>query len=411
MNDTKSILFITVTFPPRLSVASLRLYNYAKLFHENGWKVNVITCTQEDQNISDEFDLSIFKIIDVPWKDPYVKIHKIKNKYLKKVLTKSMSYIVPQLSIWLPDIRFKSWKKNAIRSANELIKKEEISHIYTSFSPPSPHLIGQKLKSNHKNIYWIAEYRDLWSFSASNNWLKKIVENVHFQFEKRIVQESDMILTVSKGQQEMMQKRLKREVSLLYNGCDFDSYIGLPTKNDVFNIVYTGNYSRKYNDLDLFFQSIKEFINNQKKGSRPIQVTFVGTPKNHLILTKIKHYNIENHCIFLKKTSNIEVKKIQKRASLLLHFAWTDLRQKGILSGKIFEYISAQKPILSIGFDQELSELIEPYSGKMLQKKAEIINFLENVYHNPQPIKSSSNKSSMISKQNQFMELEKIITK
>ena len=169
--------------------------------------------------------------------------------------------------------------------------------------------------------------------------------------------------------------------------------------------------SKKYNDLDLFFQSIKEFINNQKKEGRPIQVTFVGTPKNHLILSKIKHYNIENHCIFLKKIANIEVKKIQKRASLLLHFAWTDLRQKGILSGKIFEYISAQKPILSIGFDQELSELIEPYNGKMLQKKEEIIDFLENLYQNAQPIKSSSNKSSMISKQNQFMELEKIITK
>ena len=411
MNDTKSILFITVTFPPRLSVASLRLYNYAKLFHKNGWKVHVMTCTQKDQNITDEFDLNIFKIIDVPWKDPYAKIHKIKNKYLRKVITKFMSYVVPQLSIWLPDIRFKSWKRNAIRLANELIKKEEISHIYTTFSPPSPHLIGQKLKSNHKNIFWIAEYRDLWSFSASNNWIKKIVKNLHFQLEKRIVRESDVILAVSKGQQAMMQKRLKRKVHLLYNGCDFDSYIGLETKNDVFNIVYTGNYSKKFNDLDLFFASLKEFVNNQKNESRPIKVIFVGTPKNHLIQSKIKDYNIENHCEFLKKIPNIEVKKIQKRASLLLHFAWTDHRQKGILSGKIFEYMSAQKPILSIGFDQELSELIEPYNGKMLHKKVEIIDFLENLYHNAQPIKSTSNQASMISKQNQFGELEKIITK
>ena len=181
------------------------------------------------------------------------------------------------------------------------------------------------------------------------------------------------------------------------------------TKNDVFNIVYTGNYSKKFNDLDLFFASLKKFINNQKNESRPIKVTFVGTPKNHLIQSKIKDHNIEDHCEFLKKIPNIEVKKIQKRASLLLHFAWTDHRQKGILSGKIFEYMSAQKPILSIGFDQELSELIEPYNGKMLHKKVEIIDFLENLYHNAQPIKSTSNEASMISKQNQFRELEQII--
>ena len=88
MTDKKSILFITVTFPPRLSVASLRLYNYAKLFHQNGWRVSVITCTQEGQNISDEFDLDRFNIIDIPWKDPYFKIQRIKNKLLKKVILK-----------------------------------------------------------------------------------------------------------------------------------------------------------------------------------------------------------------------------------------------------------------------------------------------------------------------------------
>ena len=410
MTNKKSILFITVTFPPRLTVASLRLYNYAKLFHENGWEVNVLTCTQEGQSNSDEFDLKIFNIIDIPWKDPYTKIQKINNKKLRKVVIKSMSYIVPQLPIWLPDIRFRSWKKNAIRCANELIKKQEISHIYTTFSPPSPHLIGRKLKSNYKNIYWIAEYRDLWSFSASNNWIKKILKNLHFKIEKRIVRESDLILAVSKGQQAIMQTKLRRDVHILYNGCDFDSYRNLSEINNTFCIVYTGNYSKKFNDLDLFFKSIKEFISTHKNAVRPINIIFVGTPKNNLILNKIKHYELENYCKFLKKIPNIEVKKIQKSASLLLHFAWTDLRQKGILSGKIFEYISAQRPILSIGFDKELAELISPYNGKMLQKQSEIIKLLENLYHNPQKIKSANNKSSMISKENQFKKLEKIIS-
>ena len=410
MADKKSILFITVTFPPRLSVASLRLYNYAKLFHQNGWSVHIISCTQEGQNVSDEFDLEKFNIIDVPWKDPYARIQRIKNKYLRKAIIKSMSYIVPQLPTWLPDIRFRSWKKNAIKCANELITKREISHIYSTFSPPSPHLIGQKLKASHKNIYWIAEYRDLWSFSASNNGMKKIFKNLHFKLEKKIVKESDLILAVSKGQQAIMQKRLSRKVHILYNGCDFDSYIDLPVKEDVFSIVYTGNYSRKFNDLDLFFKSMKEFINNQTDGIRPIKIIFVGTPQSNLLQKKIRQYNIEKYCFFLKKMPNREVKKIQKSASLLLHLAWTDPDQKGILSGKIFEYISAQRPILSIGFDQELAELISTYNGKMLQKQSEVTEFLENLYHNPKTIKSTSNKSSMISKENQFKKLEKIIS-
>ncbi len=409
LTDKKSILFITVTFPPRLSVASLRLYNYAKLFHQNGWRVSVITCTQEGQNISDEFDLDRFNIIDIPWKDPYFKIQRIKNKLLKKVIVKSMGYIIPQLPIWLPDMRFRSWKKNAIKCANELISKQEISHIYTTFSPPSPHLIGQKLKSKHKNIYWIAEYRDLWSFSASNNSIKKLLKNLHFEIEKRIVNESDLILTVSKGQQAIMEKRLRRNVHILYNGCDFDSYRNLSEINNGFSIVYTGYYSKKFNDLDLFFKSTKEFISTHKNAARPIKIIFVGTPENNLILNKIKHYELENYCVFLKKMPNVEVKKIQKSASLLLHLAWTDPSQKGILSGKIFEYISAQRPILSIGFDQELAELISPYNGKMLQKKSEIVNYMKKTYETEMKIKLADNKTSEISKENQFKKLEKII--
>ena len=106
---------------------------------------------------------------------------------------------------------------------------------------------------------------------------------------------------------------------------------------------------------------------------------------------------------------NVEVKKIQKSASLLLHLAWTDPSQKGILSGKIFEYISAQRPILSIGFDQELAELISPYNGKMLQKKSEIVNYMKKTYETEMKIKLADNKTSEISKENQFKKLEKII--
>lgn len=410
MADKKSILFITVTFPPRLSVASLRLYNYAKLFHQNEWDVHVITCELEPQNTSDEFDLSIFNINKVAWKDPYQIINKVKNKTIKKVLTKTLSLIISQNPIWLPDIRFQSWRKNAIILADKIIKKEKITHIYTTFSPISPHLLGKKIKLNHRELYWLAEYRDLCSFSASNNWIKKTLKDLHFKLEKEIIRESDLIMTVSKGQQAIMQKKLSQKVHLLYNGCDFDSYFELPESNNEFSIVYTGNYSKKFNDLELFFKSIKEFIAISKNNSQPIRIIFAGTPKDRFILNKIRRYSLEKHCVFLKKMPNLQIKKIQKSASILLHFVWNDKKQKGILSGKIFEYISAQKPILSIGYDKELSDLLLPFNGKTLQKQSQIVKYLVKNYGKSKKTKYWNNKSSLISKENQFKNLEKIIS-
>jgi len=411
MNDTKSILFITVTFPPRLSVASLRLYNYAKLFHENGWKVHVITCDLESTNTTDEFDLSIFNMTEVKWKDPYRRINKIKNTTIKKIISKSLSFLISKNPIWLPDIRFKSWRENAIIQANEIVIKEKITHIYSTFSPISPHLLGKILKLKNRDLFWLAEYRDLCSFSASNNWLKKIFQNLHFKLEKNIIKESDLILTVSKGQQAIMEKRLGKRVHVLYNGCDFDSYRKYPEFSREFRIVYTGNYSKKFNDIELFFKSMKEFITMNKNSAQPISIIFVGTTPDRFIMSKIKHYALEKYCTFLKTMPNSQVKKNQKSASILIHFAWNDKKQKGILSGKIFEYISAQKPILSIGYDRELADLILPFGGKMLQKKNEILRYLKTAYDKPIVIKSFNNKSSEISKENQFEKLEKIIIK
>ena len=39
----------------------------------------------------------------------------------------------------------------------------------------------------------------------------------------------------------------------------------------------------------------------------------------------------------------------QQDADILLFLPWNNPRQKGILTGKLFEYIGAKRPILSIG--------------------------------------------------------------
>ena len=84
----KSILFITVTFPPRLSVASLRLYHYSKLFIKNGWTVKIISAKQYGEMKSHEFDLDELEIIHVNWKDPFDRIQRIRHPLSRKIIFK-----------------------------------------------------------------------------------------------------------------------------------------------------------------------------------------------------------------------------------------------------------------------------------------------------------------------------------
>jgi hypothetical protein len=404
----RSILFITVTFPPRLSVASLRLYHYAKLFSDHGWNVHVLTCSQKGEKISDEFDFKGITIYHVDWKDPFDFTFKIKNLFLRKVITKGLSFFIPYLASWWPDLRFRSWRKNTIVQANKLIEEEQITHVYSSYSPPSPHMVAYELKKINKDIFWIAEFRDLMSFSHANTSVKKLLAKLHFRYERKILELASDIVCVSQGHAEFLQEKLGRKVNVLLNGCDFSQYENLETEtNSEFTIIYTGNIYLKRNDIQLFLKAIRVLVYSQNK---KIKVKFVGTPKSSYLLSNIQKNKLQDHVIFLPKMNHKEVRKIQKSANLLLHFCWNNKLQEGNLTGKIFEYISARVPILSVGEQNELKSILnETQSGKICNTVDDIIDFIDSIYCNQPKLIKMSNETCYYSKFNQFKNLEKRI--
>lgn len=409
MKTKKSILFITVTFPPRLSVASLRLYHYTRLFAENGWKVHVLTCSQKGEKISEEFDLNGLNVIHVDWNDPFDFTFQIKNQFLRKLATKALSIFIPYLASWLPDLRFKSWRKNTIIEANKLIEKEQITHIYSSFSPPSPHMVAYELMKKHKQIFWIAEFRDLMSFSHANKGFKKLIAKFHFKYERKILNLASDIICVSKGHADFLEQKLNRKVNVLLNGCDYSLYETIePRSNQDFTIAYTGNIYKKNNDIQLFLKAIKVLVYSSK---RNIKVTFVGTPKNAYLLSSIQKMKLEDHIVFLPKMNHDEVRVLQKSADMLLHFCWNNKHQKGNLTGKIFEYISARVPIISVGDQSELKEILnDTESGKICDSIEKIVEYIEFTILNKQNLPQLNNGNCKYSKLNQYKLLERRIT-
>lgn len=401
----KSILFISVTFPPRLSVASLRLYHFAKLFADHGWKVHVLTCSQTGETTSDEFNFDGLNIIHVKWKDPFDVTFKIKNPLLRKLTTKFIALFIPYLASWWPDLRFRSWRKNTIIQANKLIEKEQITHIYSSFSPPSPHMVAHELKKNHEQLFWIAEFRDLMSYSHANKGIKKFLANFHFRYERKILSLATDIICVSEGHAKFLEKKLSRKVNILLNGCDFSLYdVIKPIKNSTFTITYTGNIYKKNNDIHLFFKAIEKLIHTNRKN---LKVIFVGTSQSAFLRSIIQKNRLEEYVEFLPKLNHHEVRILQKSSDLLLHFCWNNKQQEGNLTGKIFEYISARTPILSIGEQEELREILfKTNSGRMINELEEIVSFIEGLFTNYPALQKWSNENCEYSKLNQFKTLE-----
>lgn len=405
----KSILLVTVTFPPRLSVASIRMYNYAKILSNNGWDVHILTAYQKGEFTSNEFDLKNIQIHQIQWNDPFNWVQKIRNKKLRKIIFKLQNIFIPYLSVWMPDSRFYSWRKNGFKLAEKIIKEKDINFIYSTFSPPTPHMLSKRLKKKIPQLVWIAEFRDLMSFSHGNNWMRSLFARFHNYFEKQLLSNTDFIFCDTKGHSKFMTEKLNMDIHLLYNGCLFQEYKKIERlSSKEFKITFTGNIYKETNDVDLFLKSFSKWIKG-KETSR-ISINFVGTHKSRYLRSLIDKYDLLKFVIFLDKQPNNLVREIQINSQVLLHFCWNKEKQYGNISGKLFEYISSRTPILSIGNESEIRHVLQDTaSGNCCSKQQEIIDFLDDYYENPRVNPQLDDDSCFYSKKNQMRNFEAII--
>ena len=91
-----------------------------------------------------------------------------------------------------------------------------------------------------------------------------------------------------------------------------------------------------------------------------------------------------------------------------MHFIWTNDNKKGVLAGKLFEYIASRKPILIVGREKEIEKIIDTHKcGVFCDTSKDIVKCLLDYYYNVPKIEDFSNQVSSISKLNQFLSLEK----
>ena len=93
------------------------------------------------------------------------------------------------------------------------------------------------------------------------------------------------------------------------------------------------------------------------------------------VLKCMKGY--ESHLVMTDRISKEEVIEIQKNSDLLLMVSHANV--KGVMSSKIFEYISLQKPFIVCPNDHDVLEEIAVQSGlgKVMETSEKIVEFLK----------------------------------
>jgi glycosyltransferase involved in cell wall biosynthesis len=255
----------------------------------------------------------------------------------------------------LPDASV-TWAPTAIPAAVRLVKREGIDVVVTTSPPYSMNLIGASVK-RLTGIPWVADLRDAVLGNADRRFEKTSVQVKEKTLEsvvKLIARSADGVVAVS----EPIADEVRRfdpvgEVRVIPNGSDFDDFAGLEYRpGERFRITHTGSFFGQRNPRS-FLSALA------KSGLEDVVARFVGDFRA-ADREWVETLDLGDRLELLPYVSHRRALELQRdsEANLLL-LPEAAGRGRVVPSGKIFEYLAAERPILAaVPPDGAAAELI-----------------------------------------------------
>jgi glycosyltransferase involved in cell wall biosynthesis len=238
-----------------------------------------------------------------------------------------------------------TWNLTAIPAAIRIARAEDVDVVLTTSPPNSVHLVGAAVKAATR-ARWVADLRD--SIAAHphrrvESAAVRAKEKASEQVARLVARQADAIVAASEAiAEETRELDPSGVVVPILNGADFDDFSGLEYRPaERFRITHTGSFFGK-RDPRPFLRALKV------SGLDDVVARFVGDFRSadrewaeQLELgarLELHPYVSRRRALALQRDSE----------ALLLLIPDAGGRGRGVISGKVFEYVAAERPILAV---------------------------------------------------------------
>ncbi|MFN3272299.1 MAG: glycosyl transferase family 1 [Cloacibacterium caeni] len=408
--ETKKILIISYYWPPAGGPGVQRWLKFVKYLPDFGWEPTVFIPENPSYPIVDETlqkDVpKNLKMIKTKIWEPYQLAEKFgkDNKKFKagqfdvgeNQSWKAKLSIFVRGNFFIPDARV-FWVKPSVEFLEKYLKVNHYDVLVTTGPPHSLHLIGLNLKKKLPDLKWIADFRDPWTEISYYKHLKltKIADKKHRKLESEVFKNADVTLATSYTDAENFRKK-GANAFCITNGFDVDASTTLsmteensktlPLSNSTtkFTLSYIGVLEQLRNP-EILWGTLNDLVQENADFKNDFQLKFVGRLDDK-ILQKIESSPLKNNLTNLGyQTHDVALKHMQD-SSVLLITNFPQESSKGIIPGKIFEYLATGKTILSFGpKDADVEKILnETKAGKHFgyDEKENLKKFILESYQN-----------------------------
>ena len=351
----KHIILVTYNWPPRNAIGTHRPLSWAKYWNQLGYQITVLTAKKYEFDSPLDLDstaLDDVVVHEVPYLPSSTLLFKILKFQRLKNWAKKIKNLYSRSSGERVDVRAK-WFVRALPLAKRLAKTADI--VVSTFGPDASHLIACEMKKENPALLWVADYRDLWSGNHLLNYTDKDLKSLKDIELATVGQYADIITTISEDLAYSLKTLLSKKVYVVANGFETDQSqlverlkVGNEINAKPIKFVYTGMIYEGHRDPTPVFVAIKELIDEKLVSPGDVNIDFFGDKSGTVDnLVKKGGYGgfVKNHG-HVKREVALQA---QSDASFLLLLESPSEEAKGVLTGKIFEYLASGRPILSLG--------------------------------------------------------------
>jgi len=404
----KKVLIIAYYWPPAGGPGVQRWLKFVKYLRDFDLEPVVYVPDNPQYPMTDNSFLNEVPDNITVYKQPIFEPYRFANVLSRKNTKRISSGIIQstnqsfteKLLLWIrgnffiPDAR-KYWVRPSVEFLHGILQKENINTIITTGPPHSVHLIGHFLKQ-HNKVQWIADFRDPWTSIGYHKKLKLTswAKSRHKELEALVLTTADKIMVTSQTTMKEFRKLTNKPIKVITNGYD----IVKPKRVDLdekFTISHIGSMLSGRNPENLW-SVLSELVKENMVFKNALRLQFIGVISKD-VLEQIKVHGLESYVDVIGYVSHEEAIRFQQKSQVLLLAEIDSPETRGIIPGKLFEYMASGRPILGVGpKDWEVASIVaQTKTGDIFEytSHADLKNVLLNWFY--QFEKQDLNVSSM----------------
>ncbi|MFO7572220.1 MAG: glycosyltransferase family 4 protein [Gaiellaceae bacterium] len=243
----------------------------------------------------------------------------------------------------LPDASV-TWNLTAIPAAIRIVRNEGVDAVITTSPPGSIHFVGAAVR-RATGARWLADLRDPLvanQHRRSDTTATRARQATNERLARLVARQADAVSCVSDAiADEVRSLDPRGPVRTIANGCDFDDFAGLEyERGSRFRITHAGSFFGQ-RDPRPFLQALAD-------SGLDVEARFVGDFRS-ADREWAEALGLGDRLELVPYAPHSESLRLQRDSeALLLLVPDAGGRGRGVLSGKVFEYLAAGRPILAV---------------------------------------------------------------